>query len=71
MTICTSCHSNLVYTQYIRFMKYNKKAHRSKQQFIPMSLVCLDCKTIQWVLTDETISTLRRRREDQLSDTTE
>ncbi len=69
MADCAECHSNLVYTQYIRVMKTNEKAHRSRQTFIPMSLICLDCKTIQWTLQTTTVDSIRRRR-DRLTHTT-
>jgi len=71
MAACTNCPSNLIYTQYIRVTTYNKKTHRSKQTFIPMSLICLDCKTIQWMLSAEIITRIRKRRSKQLPDTAE
>ncbi len=64
MATCIHCTSNLVYTQYIRVMRRNEKTHRSKQQFIPMSLICLDCKAIQWMLSETTVDSIRKRRVD-------
>jgi len=61
---CTvlTCNSKLVYTSYIRVMKYNDKTHRSKQQYVPVGLLCLDCAALQMTLSDISKSVIRGRR---------
>ncbi len=65
---CTvsTCNSTLVYTTYIRVMKRNEKTHRSKQQFVPVGLLCLDCHNLQFMLSG--IIAFAKKRATELSD---
>ncbi len=72
MSKCIECNSRLDYTTYIRAVQRNEDTHRSKQQFLPVGIICLDCHNIQWTLGEGSLKAIRARRSKQhLPDTAE
>ncbi len=66
MASCTNCTGTLMYTTYIRTLVRNETTHRSKQQYVPIGIVCLDCKALQYsMLSQQRIAAIRLRRLNQ------